>query len=116
VILYGDGKQTRDFTFVSDAVEANLQAYREGGEPGIVLNIGGGTRTSVEEVLRIMGEITGRTVQIRHQPVPAGDVRHTGADTARARASIGYQPKVALADGLKQMDAWMRRYLEGLPE
>jgi UDP-glucose 4-epimerase len=116
VTVYGDGEQTRDFTFVSDVVEANLQACARGSEPGEAFNIGGGERTSVHEVLRIMREITGRSVRIRRLPASTGDVRHTGADTTRAQKSLGYQPRVGLRDGITRMDGWMVRYLGGEPE
>jgi UDP-glucose 4-epimerase len=116
VSVYGDGEQTRDFTFVSDVVEANLLAYARGSEPGAVFNIGGGARTSVNEVLRIMGEMTGRSVRTRLRPASAGDVRHTGADTTRALQRLGYRPRVALQDGIAKMDAWMVRYLGGEAE
>lgn len=116
VVVYGDGGQTRDFTFVSDAVTANVQALTRGGEPGEVFNIGGGERMSVADVLRIMGEVTGLEVRVKHEPVSDGDVRHTGADTGRARERLGYSPSVRLKDGIAQMDEWMVRYLEGQEE
>lgn len=116
ITLYGDGQQTRDFTYVDDAVQANLLAFEQATEPGIVFNIGGGSRTSVTDVLELMGVITGNKVRIQHHPVQAGDVRHTGADASRARSVLGYEPRVTLREGLARMDAWMERYLEGLPE
>jgi nucleoside-diphosphate-sugar epimerase len=116
VPIYGDGEQTRDFTFVADAVDANLAALAHGGEPGEVYNIGGEERVSVNGVLQILGEITGRRVRISRLPASAGDARHTGADTARARQALGYRPGVRLREGLTEMNAWMVRYLGGEAE
>jgi UDP-glucose 4-epimerase len=116
ITVFGDGTQTRDFTYVDDAVRANLLAYRNEGQPGEALNIGGGSRVSVLEVLRIMGEVTGRPVRLRHAPPSPGDVRHTGAATERAEQRLGYRPVVTLAEGITRMNSWMGRYLAGLPE
>ncbi|NUQ06313.1 MAG: NAD-dependent epimerase/dehydratase family protein, partial [Anaerolineae bacterium] len=92
--IYGDGEQTRDFTFVSDAVDANLAAM-ERGRPGAVYNIGGGSRVSVNEVLATLGELLGRPLDIRNMARAQGDVTHTYADTTRARGEIGFAPRVA---------------------
>lgn len=116
IAIYGDGTQTRDFTFVADAVEANLLALGGGSEPGEAFNIGGGSRVNLLDVLRIMGEVTGRDVRVRHESPSPGDVRHTAAATDRAREKLGYRPRVALREGIERMHAWMVRYLEGRPE
>ena len=116
IVLYGDGAQTRDFTYVSDAVEANLLALRRDGEAGETFNIGGGERVSVLEVLERMEEVTGRPVRVRREPRAPGDVLHTGADTSRARERLGYRPAVPLREGLRRMTDWMVRYLRGESE
>jgi UDP-glucose 4-epimerase len=116
ILIYGDGTQTRDFTFVADAVEANVLALSRGGHPGEAFNIGGGSRVSVLDVLAIMGEVTGRAPRVRHAPPTPGDVRHTGAATEAARERIGYRPMVPLREGIERLHAWMVRYLEGRPE
>ena len=113
ITVYGDGEQTRDFTYVSDAVEANLLAFRAATEPGATFNIGGGSRTSVREILALMERITGKEARVVRAPSVPGDVRHTGADTSRARSVLGYRPRVGLEDGLRQMAAWMTRFLAG---
>ncbi len=116
ITVFGDGEQTRDFTFVDDVVEANVRAYQAGGEPGAVYNIGGGERVSLLQVLGMMGEATGCEPRLVHTAPSPGDVRHTGGDTSRARAEIGYDPKVRLREGIARMDAWMVRFLAGESE
>jgi nucleoside-diphosphate-sugar epimerase len=105
--LYGDGEQTRDFTFVADAVEANVLAMTAGSG---VINIGGGSRVTVNQVLRTLGEVAG-PVRIEQRPEQAGDVRHTWADTTRAREVLGYAPRVSLTDGLTAQVEWQRQTL-----
>src|SRR3982074_3416455 len=83
--VYGDGDQTRDFTFISDAVTANVLAATR-GVPGRVYNIGGGSRVSRNDVLKTVERVTGRPLQVNVDPAQKGDMRHTSADTSRARA------------------------------
>jgi nucleoside-diphosphate-sugar epimerase len=106
ITLYGDGDQTRDFTFVSDAVNANLAAAVR-GVPGRVYNIGGGSRVSVNDVLRIIARVTGRTPRVDVDPAQKGDMRHTYADTSLARADLGYIPTVGLEEGLAAEHQWL---------
>jgi UDP-glucose 4-epimerase len=106
VTVYGDGEQTRDFTYVADAVEANLRAA-ERGAPGAVYNIGGGSRVTVRECLTIVKRLVGRG-EIVHEARQHGDVSHTYADTARARADLGWSPRMDLAGGLAEQVAWQR--------
>jgi nucleoside-diphosphate-sugar epimerase len=116
VVVYGDGEQTRDFTYISDAVEANVLAWRTPCEPGMAFNIGGGARVSIRGVLGMMERLGGRPVRITHAPAPPGDVRHTGADTTKARERLGHAPRVTLDEGLDRMRTWMVRYLAGEEE
>jgi nucleoside-diphosphate-sugar epimerase len=104
--VYGDGDQTRDFTFVSDAVAANVAAAKQ-GVPGRVYNVGGGSRVSVNEVLEMIGRIAGRKPLVHVDPVQKGDMRHTYADTSLARADLGYQPTVGLEQGLAAEYRWL---------
>jgi nucleoside-diphosphate-sugar epimerase len=106
VTLYGDGGQTRDFTFVSDIVAANLAAG-DRGAPGAVYNIGGGSRVSVLEVLDLIGRLTGRRVQIAREETQKGDMRDTFAETSRARADLGWSPRYTLERGLGEECAWL---------
>jgi len=115
--VYGDGEQTRDFTFIDDAVEANIRAAATTGTaPGEAFNVGGGSRVTVREVIAMMERIAGKMARVVHLDPIAGDVRHTGSDTARARGRLGYAPRVGLEEGLRRMNEWMVRYLEGKPE
>lgn len=108
--LYGDGDQTRDFTFVDDAVEANILAAARGRDGG-VYNIGGGSRTTVNDVLARMETILGRPVRRRDLGAQKGDVRHTYADTTRAREDLGFVPKVGLDEGLAREARWVEERL-----
>ncbi len=109
--LFGDGEQTRDFTFVADAVDANVAALAEGALG--VFNIGGGSRVTMNEVLAAMGEILGGAgvapAAVDRQAPQKGDVRHTWADTSRAREVLGFAPKVKLREGLAAQVAWQRQ-------
>jgi UDP-glucose 4-epimerase len=110
ITVYGDGEQTRDFTFVQDAVAANLAAARQ-GVPGRVYNIGGGSRVSVNHVLELIARIAGRRPSVTVDPVQKGDMRHTYADTSLARAELGYAPAVGLEEGLAAEHAWLAETL-----
>jgi UDP-glucose 4-epimerase len=103
--VHGDGGQTRDFTFVGDAVAANLAAA-ERGVNGTAYNVGGGSRVSVNDVLERLGRIAGRTPVVEHGPAQAGDPRDTGADIARARRDLGWEPRTSLDEGLARQLAW----------
>jgi len=106
VTQYGDGLQTRDFTFVADAVAATAAAAVR-GIPGRVYNIGGGSRVSLLEVFDMIRRVSGRPMQIDHQPAQKGDMRDTYADTGRARADLEFRPSVGLEEGLRDMFVWM---------
>jgi UDP-glucose 4-epimerase len=111
ITLFGDGEQTRDFTFVADAVSATIAAARQ-GVPGRVYNIGGGSRVSVNQVLEMIGRVSGRPPQIAADPAQKGDMRHTYADTALARADLGYRPGVGLEEGLSAEYRWLMELLK----
>ena len=105
--VYGDGEQTRDFTFVSDAVAATIAAARK-GRPGSVYNIGGGARVSVNQILELVGRIAGRPVSIRREPEQKGDMRHTYADTSCARRDLEFVPQITLEEGLTRQYRWLQ--------
>lgn len=105
ITLYGDGEQSRDFTFVEDIVRANIQAATSDVK-GKVYNLGGGSRTTVNEVIATIGEIVGREPKVDRQATQLGDVRHTAADTSLARKEIAFDPKVDLREGLERQAAW----------
>jgi UDP-glucose 4-epimerase len=110
ITLYGDGGQTRDFTYVADAVSATMAAG-DRGRPGAVYNIGGGSRVSLNAVLELVARLTGRPLDIRREPAQKGDMRDTFADTSRARADLGFEPRHSLEQGLAAECEWMRRQL-----
>lgn len=107
ITVYGDGEQTRDFTFVADVVTANLLAARE-PVIGQVFNIGGGSQASVNQVLDLLERLTGRPAQVQRHPQQLGDARHTAGDTGKARRLLGWQPTTSLADGLAAQLAWQQ--------
>jgi nucleoside-diphosphate-sugar epimerase len=113
ITVFGDGEQTRDFTFVEDAVKATMAAATR-GVPGRVYNIGGGSRVTVNEVLEIIGRVTGRKPLVSVEEDQKGDMRHTYADTERARTDLGFAPSVNLEQGLAAEHAWLKRTLERL--
>lgn len=106
VTQFGDGLQTRDFTYVADAVTANTTAAVR-GVPGRVYNIGGGSRVALRDVFEMIGRIAGTPLRIDRQPPQKGDMRDTYADTSRARADMGFTPSVGLEEGLREMFRWM---------
>ncbi len=104
---FGDGEQTRDFTFVADAVTATMAAATR-GRPGGIYNVGGGSRVTVNHVFDLIGRITARPIAIDQQPPQMGDMRDTYADTTRAAADLGFAPSTALEQGLAEEYAWLR--------
>ena len=108
--IYGDGRQSRDFTFVGDAVAATIQAANSSAVGGIY-NIGGGSPATVMEVVAAMEEITGQRVRMRFSSTQPGDPRATLADTRRAARDLGYAPATSLRAGLVRMADWMRAFL-----
>jgi nucleoside-diphosphate-sugar epimerase len=103
--VYGDGLQSREFTYVSDAVEANLAAL-ERARPGSVYNVSGGSAATLLDAIAILERASGRSLDVRLRPAAAGDVRRTAADTSRIRRELAWSPRVTLADGLEAELAW----------
>ena len=110
ITVYGDGEQTRDFTFVADIVSATAAAARQ-GVPGRVYNIGGGSRVSVNQVLEMIARVSGRRPLVTVDPAQKGDMRHTYADTSLARADLGFAPTVGLEQGLAAEYQWLTEIL-----
>jgi UDP-glucose 4-epimerase len=106
--VYGNGTQTRDFTFVSDVVQANLDAAAAANVEGKVLNIAGGSRVSLTDAIAVLEELTGREALVRYEDKARGDVGDTYADISLARRLIGYRPKVTLLEGLKSQLEYLR--------
>lgn len=99
ITVNGDGQQSRDFTYVMDAVRATV-AGAEQGRPGVVYNVAGGCHTTVMEVVGSLSQIMGRELAVEHLPPLPGDPRRTGADVSRAKAELDYEPRMGLEDGL----------------
>jgi UDP-glucose 4-epimerase len=106
ITVYGDGEQTRDFTFVADAVSATI-AVATHGIPGRVYNIGGGSRVSINQVIEMIARVSGRRPLITVDPAQKGDMRHTYADTRLARTDLGFEPAVGLEEGLAAEHQWL---------
>jgi len=110
--IYGDGLQTRDFTYVEDIVEANLLAARcPGPIEGEVFNIGGGSRVALNVVLELIAHLSGESLHLAMQPRQPGDARHTAADIQKANHVLGYHPRRTLRTGLQHQIAWMQRQM-----
>jgi len=105
--VFGDGTQTRDFTFVSDIVAATRAASAADDVSGEVFNVGGGSRIAVNHALAQIGELAGRELDVRYLGHRSGDVNDTGADTTRARAKLGFVPMVSFEDGLRAQFDWV---------
>lgn len=106
--IYGDGQQTRDFTYISDAIAANLAAATAPAAIGEVFNIGGGSRVVLTEVIDSMEKIVGRPIYRQYIENAKGDARHTAADVSKAQKILGYQPQVSLVAGLNQEWLWIQ--------
>jgi UDP-glucose 4-epimerase len=115
VDVYGSGNQTRDFTFVDDAVAANLAALDYDGAE-TVFNIGGGSRVSVNHVLDVIGRVTDRTLDVRYGDEQKGDVMHTFADISVAARELGYTPRVGIEEGIVREMEWVDAFYRGLHE
>jgi UDP-glucose 4-epimerase len=99
--VYGDGEQSRDFTYVTNVVEANLRAAEAEGISGAVVNVAAGSSTRVNELADAVGDLLGRSVGKEYLPIRPGDVRDSWADIDAARALLGYEPRVGLREGLR---------------
>jgi UDP-glucuronate 4-epimerase len=108
IVVYGDGSQTRDFTFVDDVVRATRRAAETPNAVGNVYNIGGGSQISLRRALGLLEEIAGSGLDITFDPVQAGDVRDTGADTTRARTDLEFIPEYEFIRGLEAQFDWVR--------
>jgi nucleoside-diphosphate-sugar epimerase len=108
--VFGDGEQTRDFTFVENAVQANLLACDAPGASGRVFNIGTGGRVSLNQTLRMLKKISGNAPEIKYEPARDGDIRDSQADIRNAQELLGYEPSVGFEEGLERTFAWYREH------
>jgi UDP-glucose 4-epimerase len=107
-VVFGDGEQTRDFTYVENAVQANLLACEAPNASGKVFNVGVGGRISLKDVLRELARITGKTVEAKYEAPRDGDIRDSQADISQARVFLGYEPQVTFEEGLARTFEWYR--------
>jgi nucleoside-diphosphate-sugar epimerase len=115
VSIYGDGEQTRDFTHVSNVVQANLLALEAEVEPGSVFNVGTGVQVSVNQLYARMAELLGSDLKPNYQPARQGDILHSLAAVAKATSKLGYAPKVSWQDGLVETVDWYRTRFSKAP-
>src|SRR5437870_13682938 len=107
-VVFGDGEQTRDFTYVDNAVQANLLACEAPNVARKVFNIGCGVRVSLNEVLRALTKITGKTLEAKYDPPRVGDIRDSQADISQAKEFLGYDPQIGFEEGLARTFEWYR--------
>jgi nucleoside-diphosphate-sugar epimerase len=107
-VVFGDGNQTRDFTYVDNAVQANLLACEATGAAGTVFNIGTSHAISLNQVLELLRRISGKALQANYEPPRDGDIRDSLADISRAHEVLGYEPTVQFEEGLQRTFDWYR--------
>ncbi|HVG35337.1 MAG TPA: SDR family oxidoreductase [Pyrinomonadaceae bacterium] len=109
-VIFGDGLHSRDFTYVDNVVEANMRAAQQSSAVGQIINIANGQRTTLNELLEALKEVTGRTnVEPEYREARAGDILHSQADITRAREMLGYEPRVGLKEGLRLTVDWWKQ-------
>jgi len=113
ITVYGDGSQSRDFTFVADAVEATFRAWEHGGGPA-VYNVGGGSQVEVREAVALLERLLGVKALVRHEPTPPGDPPRTRADATRLKAALGVVPATGIEQGLAAEAEWARALYAGI--
>jgi UDP-glucose 4-epimerase len=108
VTTFGDGEQYRDFVYIDNVVDMNLRAATMPNVAGRVFNVGCGAKTSLNDLARALGEIVGKPLEVRREPPRAGDIRESVAAIERARAELGYEPRVDVVEGLRRLVAFER--------
>lgn len=107
-VIYGDGCQSRDFTYVDNIVDVTLRACKAYGASGKVFNGGTGARITLNEVLDLLGKITGKEIHADYVQPRGGDILHSQADISRAGAMLGYQPRIRFGEGLRRTWEWYK--------
>jgi UDP-glucose 4-epimerase len=107
-VMFGDGEQTRDFTYVENAVQANLLACEAPNASGRVFNVGIGGRVSLNQVTEVLAKISGNQLEVRHDPPREGDIRDSQADISLARELLGYDPRVDFEEGIRRTFQWYK--------
>ena len=108
-IIFGDGEQSRDFTYVDNVVDATLRACTAPDAPGRVINVGVGGRFTLNQTITLLNQIFGKQVTPRYDAPRSGDVLHSQADISLARQVLGYEPKVPYEQGLRKTVEWYRK-------
>jgi UDP-glucose 4-epimerase len=108
-VIYGDGGQSRDFTYVANVVEGNLRALKAKGLAGQAVNVATSHRVTLKQLLATLARLLDRPGRARHEPPRAGDIRHSLADIRQARRLLGYRPVVDFETGLRRTVEWYRR-------
>jgi nucleoside-diphosphate-sugar epimerase len=108
-VIYGDGEQSRDFTYVENVVDQTLRACEAPGASGLVFNGGTGARITLNQVLKLLEKITGKTIQAKYDAPRNGDIRDSQADVSLARKILGYEPSVEFEEGLKRTWDWYKQ-------
>jgi len=109
ITVYGDGEQTRDFTYIDDIVKANKQLLKTCSADGVAMNIGSGNRISVNDLTHMIKEIIGSRSEIIYTEVQRGDAEHTLANIERAKKLISYEPSVPIKRGVERFISWYIR-------
>lgn len=115
-VIFGDGEQSRDFTYVENAVQANLLACEAPGASGKTFNVGTGSRYTLNETLQLLGKISGKTLEPKYDAARDGDIRDSQADITQAREVLGYDPRVSFEEGLRRTIEWYRSAQAKVPE
>ena len=112
-VVYGDGEQSRDFTYIDNVVDETLRACEADGASGMVFNGGTGARITLNEVLKLLEKITGKKVAARYDPPRNGDIRDSQADISLARKTLNYEPSVLFEEGLRRTWTWYEASYRG---
>jgi nucleoside-diphosphate-sugar epimerase len=116
-VVFGDGKQTRDFTYVDNAVQANILACEAPSASGRTFNVGTGHAISLNQVLQMLQKTSGKTLETKYEPAREGDIRDSLADIRLAREFLGYEPTVLFEEGLARTFAWYQaNHAKSVPE
>lgn len=108
-VIYGDGEQTRDFTYIGNVVAANLHALTHAAAPGQIFNIAMGQATSLNQLVDMLAELCNQTVEPQYDPPRPGDIMHSTADVSKAKTLLGFTPQISFVDGLSRAIEWYRR-------
>ena len=109
-VIYGDGEQSRDFTYIENVVDQTLRAVETSGASGVVFNGGTGARITLNQVIRELEEVTGRKIVVKFEPPRPGDIQDSQADISLARQTLGYEPSVQFPEGLRRTWEWYRQH------